>query len=200
MDTSFHIKAIIDRCTYKDSDEVIGEFQFCYVTGMLLGNLACMEHWGYVIRVLFKAYSLAVEQPVFFRKIIEALHTQLIYDDKAVEGSIFDQDAELQDDLKIILTVFKSRLTEQLLAKGVDISDDQSKVGKAFESLESWLWKWGWDLRGNYVRSGQIQLEDGEFVDAELKEFEAEDERGEYAPVVVDIDEDGRENGLVRFT
>ena len=36
-------------------------------------------------------------------------------------------------------------------------------------------------------------------VDAELKDFEAEDERGEYAPVVVDMDEDGRERDLIRF-
>jgi A1 cistron-splicing factor AAR2 len=79
------------------------------------------------------------------------------------------------------------------------LTDDQKGVGIAFEALESWLWKWDWDLRGNYLRSGKIQLEDGEFVDAELKEFEAEDERGEYAPVIVDLEEDGREKGLIRW-
>lgn len=42
----------------------------------------------------------------------------------------------------------------------------------------------------------QVQLEDGEFVDAELKDFEAEDERGEFAPQVVELDEQGREMGL----
>ena len=36
-------------------------------------------------------------------------------------------------------------------------------------------------------------------MDAELKDFEAEDERGEYAPVVVDLEEDGREKGLIRW-
>jgi hypothetical protein len=36
-------------------------------------------------------------------------------------------------------------------------------------------------------------------VDAELKDFEAEDERGEYAPVVVDMDEHGRERDLIRW-
>lgn len=45
----------------------------------------------------------------------------------------------------------------------------------------------------------QIQLEDGEFVDAELKDFEAEDERGEFAPAVVELDEHGREKGLFSF-
>ena len=99
----------------------------------------------------------------------------------------------------MVLTLFKSRLNELLLAQGSNLTPEQSAVGKAFETLESWLWKWNWDLRGNYLRSGQYQLEDGEFVDAELEDFEAEDERGEYAPVMVDLDEDGRERGLIRL-
>src|SRR5206468_309365 len=108
-------------------------------------------------------------------------------------------DVYLQDELKVILTVFKSRLKEQLLETGANLTDEQRNVGEAFEAFESLLWKWGWDLRGNYLRSGKIQLEDGEFVDAELKEFADEDERGEFAPVVVDLDENGRESGLISW-
>jgi A1 cistron-splicing factor AAR2 len=52
LDTSAHIVSIIhNNCTYEDSDEIIGELQFCYVTGMLLGNLACMEHWAHIVKV-----------------------------------------------------------------------------------------------------------------------------------------------------
>jgi A1 cistron-splicing factor AAR2 len=36
-------------------------------------------------------------------------------------------------------------------------------------------------------------------IDAELKDFEAEDERGEFAPTVVSLDEFGREEGLIKF-
>jgi A1 cistron-splicing factor AAR2 len=181
MDTSAHIVAVINNmCTYEDPDEVVGELQFCYITGVLLGNIACQEQWAHIVKVIFKAFNLAMDMPVLFRNLIETVHSQLIYDEEGVEGSIFDHDAYLQDELKVLLTVFKSRLNEQLLSKGADLTDDQSQVGKSFEALESWLWKWGWDLRGNYLRSGKIQLEDGEFVDAELTEFEAEDERGEF--------------------
>ena len=200
LDTSSHVLSIIhEKCTYGDSDEVIGELQFCYVTGVLLGNMTCQEQWAHVVKVMFKAFQLAMNEPEFFQKVVETFHSQLIYDEEGIEGSIFDHDASLEDELKIILTTFKSRLIEQLLAKGSDLTEQQNEVGKAFESLESWLWKWGWDLRGNYVRSGKIQLEDGEIVDAELKEFEAEDERGEHAPVIVDLDEDGYEMGLIRW-
>jgi len=177
MDTSSHVRAIISNCSAEDADEIIGETQFCYVTGMILGNAACMEHWAHIIRTIFRAFRLAVVEPVFFRKVIEAVHAQFIYDD-SLTASIFDHDSSLESDLKLLLTTFKSRLNEQLLAQGSYLSNDQSAVGRAFEEFESWLWKWDWDLRGNYVRAGKIQLEDGEYVDAEMKDFEAEDERG----------------------
>jgi A1 cistron-splicing factor AAR2 len=201
MDTSSHIKAIIQaNCTYEDSDEIIGELQFCYLTGMILGNAACMEHWTHMVKILFRAFRLVLEHPVFYCKFIRAVHAELVFDEAGMYGSsILDYDPDLRTDFKILLITFKSRLNEQLLAQGSDLTDQQSEVGKAFEELESWLWRWGWDLRGNYVRSGKIQLEDGEIIDAELKDFQAEDERGEFGPVVVFLDEQGREEGLIRF-
>ncbi|TGO50143.1 hypothetical protein BOTNAR_0404g00060 [Botryotinia narcissicola] len=178
IDSSSYIVEAIGRCTYEDSDEIIGELQFCYITGMILGNLACMEQWGIIVRKLFGAYRLSLDQPGFFRKVITAVHAQFMYDEEGFDTSIFDHDSHLGDDLKIILTKFKSRLNEQLLSYGSNISREQEEVGKAFEAFESWLWKWGWDLRGYYLRSGKFQLEDGEMIDAELKDFEDEDERG----------------------
>ncbi|KIM94885.1 hypothetical protein OIDMADRAFT_134855 [Oidiodendron maius Zn] len=179
MDTTSHIKSIIaTHCTFEDQDEIIGEMQFCYITGMMLGNLACMEQWGHIVKVLFRAFKLVLELPVFVRKVIESFHAQLIYDEEGLDSSILDHDPNLGDELKKLLTIFKSRLTELLLDQGNQLTDDQNAVGQAFEELESWLWKWGWDLRSNYVRSGKVQLEDGEMVDLELADFEDEDERG----------------------
>lgn len=183
MDTSSHIKSVIATyCTFEDHDEIIGEMQFCYITGMVLGNLACMEQWGHIVKVLFRAFKLVLELPVFFRKAIEAFHAQLIYDEQGFDASILDHDPHLGEELKKLLTIFKSRLTELLLEQGSRLTDDQNSVGQAFEELESWLWKWGWDLRSNYVRSGKVQLEDGEIVDMDLPDFEDEDERGMISP------------------
>jgi A1 cistron-splicing factor AAR2 len=180
MDASSYVKSIIaTHCTFEDHDEIIGEMQFCYITGMTLGNLACMEQWAHIVKVLFRAFRLVLELPIFVRKAIEAFHAQLIYDEEGLESSILDHAPNLGGELKKLLTVFKARLTELLLAQGNHLTDDQNAVGKAFGELESWLWKWGWDLRSNYVRSGKMQLEDGEFVDVDLTDFEDEDERGE---------------------
>ncbi len=201
MDTTAHVAAVIhDRCTFEDPDEVVGEIQFCYVTGMLLGNIACLEHWGHVVKIVFQAIQLTLAYPIFFKKFIKAVHAQLIYDNTGVDGSILDHDGSLGEDLKIILIKFKSRFNQLVLSQEV-LTDDQQAVCQAFEEFESWLWKFrdGWDLRGHYVRSGMMQTEDGEFVDAETTDFEAEDERGEFAPVMVELDEDGREKDLIRF-
>ena len=159
MDTSAHVMAIITgNCSFEDSDEIIGELQFSYVSGMLLGNLACMEQWAHIIKVVFKAYRLAMDFPTFFIKFIDAVHAQFIYDEEGIDGSIMDHDSALVDDLKMILTIFKSRLNELLLAKGNDLTPAENLVGKSFESLEAFLWKWDWDLRGNYVRSGKVWI------------------------------------------
>jgi A1 cistron-splicing factor AAR2 len=120
MDASSHIEDIVARyCTYEDSDEIIGELQFCYITGMTLGNVACQEQWAVIVKKLFRAYKLALTQPVFLRKAIEALHAQLMYDDVAFENcSIFDVESGLRKELKNILITFKVRaalLTSQSL-------------------------------------------------------------------------------------
>ncbi|CZT46325.1 uncharacterized protein RSE6_06737 [Rhynchosporium secalis] len=215
MDTSAHIAGVITgSCTHEDTDEIIGELQFCFLTGMMLGNIACMEQWAHVVKVMFRAFKIVMDLPSLFRKFIQAVHAQFLYDGIGIEGSIFDADSSLEHDLKNILIVFKSRLDEQLLQAQTLLTPEQKSVGDAFAEFESFLWKWrgGWDLRGNYVKSGQIQLEDGEFVHAEMRDFEAEDERGddddklippssptEFAPAVVQLDDDGREIGLVSF-
>jgi A1 cistron-splicing factor AAR2 len=158
-----------------------------------------MEQWAHIVKTMFRAFDLVLQMPEFVRKFIEAVHAQFTYDDEGLEGSILDHDPNLSEDLKLILTTFKARLNEMLLERGSSITKEQTAVGTAFGELETLLWKWEWDLRANYVRSGKYQTEDGQWIDAELKEFQAEDERGEYAPAMVELDEDGREKGLIRF-
>ncbi|RDL34986.1 Uncharacterized protein BP5553_06917 [Venustampulla echinocandica] len=199
LDSTNHIlRTICFNCNHDDHNEVTGEVQFCYATGMLLGNVACMEQWAHVVKLVFRAFNLVLQAPAFFKKFIEAIHAQFIYDDECLEGSILDHDPNLPQELKKILTTFKSRLNEMLLERGTNLTMDQTAVGSSFEELESWLWKWGWDLRGNYVWSSGYQTEDGQWVETELSEY-LDGERGEYAPVVVELDEDGREKDLINF-
>ena len=43
------------------------------------------------------------------------------------------------------------------------------------------------DTGDSFVRRGTLQLEDGEEVEMEVAELEGEDERGEYAPMMVEL-------------
>ncbi|KAK8108639.1 Protein AAR2-like [Apiospora sp. TS-2023a] len=186
--------------------DLVGELQFAFLTGMHLGNYACLEQWWhYTTRVIFRAYRLAVEEPQLARDLIQTVHAQLVYNDRNLEGSILDTAPNGGSGgggggakkLQKALTVYKSRLNEQLLALGDGCTSAQQAVGAAFASLEGFLWTWDWDLRGEYLRSGTVMLEDGEVVQAELSDFEDEDERGDFAAVVVDVDESGRPRDFV---
>jgi A1 cistron-splicing factor AAR2 len=194
---------------------------------------------------VFGAYRLAVARPRLARALVEAVHAQLAYSDRYLEGEgVLDAMSAHARRLRRALTVYKSRLTEHLLALADRCSPDQQAVGRTFEALESWLWRLGWDLRDvgaaaaaasggvssrsvvssgvggvggggvgegdgdgggansssrDYVlRAGKYMLEDGEMVDVELEDdFESEDERGEFAAVVVDLDENGRPRDFV---
>lgn len=185
-------------------NDMVGELQFAFLTGMHLGNYACLEQWWhYTTRVIFRAYRLAVEEPLLARDLIQTVHAQLVYNDRNLEGSILDTAPGGSGGggggkkLQKALTVYKSRLNEQLLALGDGCTSAQQAVGAAFASLEGFLWTWDWDLRGEYLRSGTVMLEDGEVVQAELSDFEDEDERGDFAAVVVDVDESGRPRDFV---
>ncbi|KAI1393863.1 uncharacterized protein F4822DRAFT_28186 [Hypoxylon trugodes] len=185
--------------TSKPSD-LVGEFSFAFLTGMHLGNYSCLEQWWfYATKLIFRSFDLAILNPVLAKDLIQTFHAQLVYNDRYLEGDILETSGNNAKKLQRALVTYKARLDEKLLALGDRISPDQHAAGAAFAALESWLWRLGWDLRGEYVRAGNVTLEDGEVVEAEMSDFEDEDERGEFAPVVVSLDEGGREAGLVSW-
>ncbi|KAI1847806.1 hypothetical protein JX265_009234 [Neoarthrinium moseri] len=181
-----------------DGKTLLGEIQFAFLTGMHLGNYSCLQQWWYyLVHIVFRSYRLAIERPELALDLVQTFHAQLVYNDRYLEGDIMESMPGEARRLQKALTVYKSRLNEQLLSLGDRCTAEQNAVGQAFSALESWLWRFGWDLRGEYVRSGKVMLEDGEMVEAELSDFESEDERGEFAAVVVDVDENGRPTDLV---
>ncbi|KAI1824399.1 hypothetical protein F4861DRAFT_530939 [Xylaria intraflava] len=194
---------IIDKLEEHSNDyvltDLIGEFQFAFLVGTHLGNLSCLEQWFFLaIRLIFRSFSLAVDRPQLARNLIQTFHAQLLYNDRYLQADLLELMPDHTRRLRLALTTYKSRLDERLSELGDRCTPDQYAVGIAFSSLESWLVQLGWDLKGDYVRAGNVMLEDGEMVQAELSDFEDEDERGEFAPTVVEM-EDGREAGLLSW-
>ncbi|KAI1107276.1 hypothetical protein F4804DRAFT_223003 [Jackrogersella minutella] len=199
--SSFVIDVLENAADGRRPLDLVGELSFAFLTGMHLGNYSCLEQWWfYANRVLFRSFALATSRPRLALRLVRTFHTQLVYNDRYLEGDILDTMPEEARKLQRALATYKARLNEALLALGDRISPDQHALGQAFEHLESWLWRIGWDLRGEYVRPRSLVLDDGERVHADLSDFDDDDDdRADFAPVVVVTDADGKDTGLVSW-
>lgn len=202
-DSTPYLMSLIDNSNNDlADDDLVGELQFCYIVGMHLGNDACIQQWWYmVLKLIIKAYLLPIRKPLLAASILRALTAQLTYGTDWLDGSILDYAETNCRELRLGLTIYKRRLEESLQGPGASsLSPDHVAVGAAFSRLETVLSDQGWDVTGQYLRKGTIMMEDGEQVELEMSELEAEDERGEWAPEVVELDEHGRQRDLVSWS
>ncbi|SPQ26082.1 d5fe46e6-b109-4836-b9c5-eb511e9d0f3b [Thermothielavioides terrestris] len=224
-DTSPRIQALLARASNTVTErDILAEMQFTFLTGTHLGNPACLEHWwNVVLKIALRAYTLAASRPQLAEGLLRTLHAQLFYtehyldssapssdagpptadtdrrpDDKATreedpdsdDRPIFQYKPHNRHKLRQALARYKGRLGEVLRGLGSHITPAQQAVGAAFEDLETWLWRCNWDLRGE---------EDGLERGAGGGEAADSDEDEDQQPVIVELDEEGREVGLVSF-
>ncbi|KAI0850891.1 AAR2 protein-domain-containing protein [Daldinia vernicosa] len=192
---------VLETLENRKLEDLAGELSFAFLSGMHLGNYSCLEQWWfYTTHLIFRCYTLATAQPQLARRLIQTFHAQLVYNDRHLEGDVLEMMPSNARKLQRSLTTYASRLDELFEALGDDVTPDQHLVRDAFSDLEAWLnSRLGWDLRAEYLRAGSLMLEDGEMVSAEMSDFEDEDERGEFAPVVVQLDGGGKEAGLLSW-
>lgn len=216
-DTSMDILRLLDTPgTGVTEADLIGELQFTFLTGLHLSNLACIEQWWHmVLKIVLRAHQLVNLRPGLSLAFLTTLHSQMVYNEKYISPSNSSDDTEPRHEyggtggatslldiipgnkrkLREALTLYKRRMNQLLLnLPGGLVTPEQGQVGKAFVEVEEWFWKLGWDLRTDYVKATKGG-QDGE-VDDDLP-FDEDDE---YKPVIVDLDDHGREIGLVSFT
>ncbi|EAS33323.3 AAR2 family protein [Coccidioides immitis RS] len=165
-------------------EQVLGELQFTFLMVLTLMNFSSLEQWKRLLGLILTCKSAMKEREDFFVKVLQLLRLQLCHFED-VEGGLFEMDGDDGGNyLKSLLIKFK---------KSVDESEasGEMRVKKEFARLENWIKsKYGWELsRRSIVRRGMLELEDGEQVEMELSGAEEEDETGEYAPVIVDLEE-----------
>lgn len=187
--------------------DIVGELQFTFLTGLHLGNSSCLDQWWYLLlKVILRAYRLAAERPTLCLALLQTLLHQLAYSDRYVASSDHDERKQLpgapmaasgnydgggildtaprnKTRLCTTLALYNRRLRER------DSENDPKTfgtggVGVTFSDLVSWFSRHGWDMRDGGVGA----VTDGD-----------EGEDGDYVPVVVELDEAGREVGLVRW-
>ncbi|TLS30516.1 hypothetical protein PpBr36_03670 [Pyricularia pennisetigena] len=145
-------------------------------------------------------------------------------DDAASRGIMDSLPQNSKSRLREALVLYKRRLNESLLQLGDAVTQPQAAVGHAFADLEAWFWKYGWDLRSGYVpppRGAETSAAGGDDDDDDEDEdddnqmqstqhkykrrpgLETHDDGDsddeEYLPVVVELDDDGRQVGLVSW-
>ncbi len=212
-DTSLRVQSVLNASITNPNPvteaDILAELQFTFLTGTHLGNPACLEQWwNLVLKIVLRAYTLAGPRPGLSRGLLQTLHAQLFYTEHFVGSSpsrvddgkekglssedrpIFEYKSQNKSKLYRMLGEYKKRLDGLLLSGQLgETTFEQQAVRRTFEELESWLWRRGWDLGGEQkieTEMGGMRMDDSD---------EDEDEQ----PVVVELDEDGREVGLVSF-
>ncbi|KAL6850662.1 hypothetical protein ACO1O0_007786 [Amphichorda felina] len=194
--TTYILSLLDDLAKGLTEDDLVGEFQLAYLVGTHLGNDACMQQWWYtLLKIILRAYTLPTLRPSLAATLFRTIAAQLSHNLHYLESSVLDYSDAQARDLRLALTVYKRRLD--------DLPEDPMRVSLAFAHIEAVVAgpPLDWDLHEeNYVRRGMVMTEDGEEVEVEMTELAAEDERGEWAPEVVELDDTGKEKGLVSWT
>ncbi|KAL2123826.1 hypothetical protein VTJ04DRAFT_191 [Mycothermus thermophilus] len=226
-DTSARIEALLSNNQGRISEQgILAELQFTFLTGTHIGNAACLEQWwNLVLKILLRAYHAAITRPRFTAGVIRTLHAQLLYteyyfgsssgsdadnqatdedkrtkrDGPSSERPIFQYKPHNREKLRLALIEYKRRVSA--LLSGLGRSDNRTVTGEhravveALEELEAWLWRWNWDLRAD---PGKVTAKGLNMVNQSDMPVDSDEEEDDQ-PVVVELDEDGREVGMVSF-
>lgn len=165
--------------------QILGELQFTFLMVLTMMNFSCLEQWKRLLSLILTCRAAIKARETFFRDVLQLLRLHLRRCDD-VEGGLFEMDGDDGGEfLRKLLIGFKRNVDEVFDGSG-------SMVKSELDELEKCVKEFGWELRREaIVRKGMLQLEDGEQVEMELNDSDPDEETGEYAPVVVDLEGEG---------
>ena len=191
LDSSWALSAVLERWqgkqlisdeAWQHGDPILGQMEACFLMVLTVANYSCLEEWKRCVGLVLTCKRAARDKTRWFTLFLVLLKKQLKRCED-VEDGLFDMSDEGGGQLKKWLKGFKTTIGEIF---GEDEGED---LRREMGALEAFLkTEYGWELGNEFVRKGILELEDGEQVYAETNEMEGEDERGEYAPVVVELD------------
>ncbi|CAI7600973.1 unnamed protein product [Penicillium pancosmium] len=181
----------------RNSTSVSGEITVDERTGeiQLLGELqfTFLMQWKRLLGLILTCRQAIIDRETFMSDVVRLLLCQLQRCDD-VEGGLFEIDGD--EGGKFLLELLKKlrRSVDQVVEKGT-----QSKVKTELERLGAWVKEeYDWELaHEDILKRGTIQLEDGEEIEVEMEDNDEYEETGEYAPVIVDLDESSAVSDVV---
>lgn len=185
-DFSWYLSSLIDQLSSSEdkqrgATDILGELQFTFLMVLTLSNYSCLEQWKRLLEVFTGCQNALTRAEEYFISFVRLLKVQLMLCD-GVDGGLFDMREDGAPLLKKLLTRLRKSADE--------VTSHESKLNRELANLEKFLEeRYEWNLNASVVKRGLLELEDGEQVEMELTEAEADDETGEYAPVVVDLDQ-----------
>jgi len=186
-DRSWALGDLVARhCGGGGGDEVLGEMQFCFLMVLTLNNYSCLEQWKRILELLFTCVTAVEQRSGLFVEMVKILRLQLQHCED-VEGGLID----LADDGAGLLRGWMRRFRKGL--ESVTGAGKQEVVDEMDELQEYLKERHGWEVEGDFVRRGIVQLEDGEEVELEVGGWDEEEEEGDWAPVVVELTDEQRE-------
>jgi A1 cistron-splicing factor AAR2 len=185
-DRSWALNALIAKSLAHDGadDELLGELQFAFVGALALDNHSCLEQWKRLVRLLLTCRAAAAQRPRLFTGLLRALRLQLRHARRAVEaGGLFDAGELATGLLRDLLRRFRRGLDDVAGPGKADVVDELDELHD-FLRAEMQL-----DVDDEFLlrRGMTVTLDDGERVELATDKFDDEDERGEYAPAVVEL-------------
>lgn len=181
QDRSWALSEIMSQYCSGNALEVLGELQFCFLMILTLNNYSALEQWRRILSLVFTCKAAVNTNPDFFVRLIATLKLQLQHSFDADGGGLFDMSDDGAGFLKSLLIRFKRTLEQLPGSKKQDVMDE-------LEDLQDYLQEThGWQMEGQFARSGLVQLEDGEEVEMDVNPNDEDDEEGEYAPQIVDL-------------
>jgi A1 cistron-splicing factor AAR2 len=184
-DRSWALSALVaEHLTSDANDALLGELQFAFVGALALDNHSCLEQWKRLVRLLLTCRAAVAERPHLFAGALRALRLQLKHARRVVEGGGLFDAAELATGLlRDLLRRFKKGLDD---VEGLGKEDVVDELDELQDFLRAELQL---DVDDEFLlrRGMTVTLEDGERVELATDKYDEEDERGEYAPTVVEL-------------
>ena len=182
-DRSWALGDVVSRWQHHEGnwgDVILGQMESCFIMVLTIANYSCLEEWKRCLNLVLTCRKAIGEHEDFFASFLLLLNRQ-IERCEDVDGGLFDMSDEGGNMLKARLRAFKQTLEQDF------VGDRCENAKEEMAKLENTLRKmYGWTLNDEFLRSGMLELEDGELVEMEVNGMYGEDE--EYAPVIVDVE------------
>jgi len=188
-DRSWYLEQLVDSVTPEETDrtvgakQVLGELQFCFLMVLTLANYSCLEQWKRLLTVMFTCRTALIEIEAYFVEVVKVLRMQARHIED-VDGGLFEmRDESASSWLRSVWGKFRALVDETFTedtSGGQALRTEIEALQKFFEE------KYGWQSERDTLRRGMLELEDGERIEVSMQGVDEDEEKGEYAPLIVD--------------